>query len=46
MKRLNFETLFNEKVDWINTNIAILSEQKEFDTIVPKKFLALSLIKT
>ena len=38
MKRLNFETLFNQKVDWINTNIEILSEQKEYDTIVPKKF--------
>ena len=38
MKRLNFETLFNEKVDWISTNTAILAEQKEYDTIIPKRF--------
>ena len=38
MKRLNFETLFNEKVGWISQNTEILSEQKEYDTIVPKKF--------
>jgi len=38
VKRLNFETLFNEKTDWINQNNTILCEQKEYDTIVPKKF--------
>jgi len=38
MKRLNFETLFSEKVEWINQNTEILSEQKEYDTIVPRKF--------
>jgi hypothetical protein len=37
-QRLNFDSLFTQKIEWINLHNQILAEQKEYDTIVPKKF--------
>lgn len=38
MKRLNFETLYIEKVNQVMQSIGILADINESDTIVPPKF--------
>ena len=39
-KRLNFETLYEEKVALVMQSISILSEINESDTIIPKGFFS------